>query len=141
MVPGLGEIVDAVATPDVPRCLLLLCVASVDVTGIGAEPVVVQILSQLRDEGPVESTARGALVELSTQAEFLALDPRVDAGSREAAFRRARAMNCLYFASGASLGGLSDPVLREALRESSYEACAAMHGPAGVIGILCEYAT
>ncbi|NMO01070.1 hypothetical protein HH308_07555 [Gordonia sp. TBRC 11910] len=139
-VPGLAAVVDAVPACDVARCLLLVAVAVVDVGGVGAEPVVVQLLSQWRTAGQVEVSTRMELTELCRQAESIALDPRVEATMRDAAFRRARALTCLHFASAATAVGLPVAALREALRESSYEASSAMRGPAGVIGILRDYA-
>lgn len=134
-IDGLAAAVEAVEADDIPRSLLLLSVACVDVTELGAEPVVVEALAQWRGEGAVSSSLGVEFAALTSDAESVAGDPRVDADTRRAAFRRARALSCLRYAS-ATTAELPEPLVRRALRESCYEASFVLNGAVGVAGVI-----
>lgn len=134
-IAGLADAVESIDVRDIPRSLLLLSVACVDVTELGAQPVVAEAFSQWRADGRVAPSVSEQVARLARDAESCAGDPRVDAMTRSAAFRCARALGTLQFASAAT-AELPQPLLRGALRESCYEASFVLNGAAGVAAVL-----
>lgn len=126
----LVDFVDAIAAGDEPRRLLLIAVASVDATGVGADQDVAELLAQWRNAGCVEERLRRRIIQKAERAEAEAIDDQLSDAEQDRAFNRARAFSCIHFATSTNT---------DRLRETAYEASFALQGPQGVEQILRGY--
>lgn len=130
---GVGQLVDRVPDDAVDDCLRLLCVSVVDITGVGGAPAVRAALGQSLSGTQVPAATHRDLTALATQRELdgVIAHRAGDLVTHRAAFRAARAVTCLAYATGAGTG--------DRFAESVYEAAMAMAGSAGVVAILADF--
>lgn len=132
---GVSSLVDRVPEADIATCLQLLAVTAVDVTDLGDDLIVRDVLSQWRHHGKVSGSARLHLESMRHQTDHdgFAHRRRGDVDAHRASFFRARALSCLTY----GLDGHTSP--RSALREAAYEAAIAVQGSGAVVAILSDF--
>ena len=134
---GVARLVDSVPDEDLTACLHLIVATVLDVTAVST-PEIREAISQWRRQGGASTAGIARLRLVAAQHDFdaFAHQRRGDVDAQRDSFRRARAVDCRVAAMSTPAAGES---LRDALRESAYEAAAALGGTAGVVAILADH--
>lgn len=132
---GVARLVDSVPDGDIPQCLALLTASVIDVADVHS-PEIAEALTQWRERGTASERSRAHVRSVVAQHDLDAFvhQRRGDIDKQRESFRRARAFECIMITID-SEG--QEP--RTVLRESVYEAAAAMGGTGGVVGILAVF--
>ncbi len=134
---GVARLVDAVPDEDLTACLHLIVATVMDVTAVST-PEIREVIGHWRRQGGATTAGVARLRLVAAQHDFdaFAHQRRGDVAAQRDSFRRARAVDCAVAAMSPSTTGEAP---RDALRESAYEAAAALGGSAGVVAVLADH--
>lgn len=132
---GVAGLINSIPDGDIPRCLGLLTASVIDVADVYSAEIA-EAMTQWRERGTASERSRAHLRSVVARYDLEAFvkQRQGDLDKQRESFRRARAVECL---ATVVEGSGQEP--RTVLRESVYNAVAAMGGTGGVVGILADF--